>query len=152
MLVVCIGMHALGWLCGTFFQIFIAIFPSFRAKQFREALTKKHDVDCGLAMIIKQRAKANEIERMDLVGSVKGCDAIIGKYITLASSIDLAKCTTYYVFARCKRSGRYGGYGRYSLQGGGSVEGVRRTASVCLRVTWCLVRPRSGTYCQFRVD
>lgn len=49
----------------------------YRAKQFREALSKKHDVDCGLAMIIKQRAKANEIERMDLVGSVKGCDAII---------------------------------------------------------------------------
>lgn len=27
------------------------------AKQFREALSKKHDMDCGLAMIIKQRAK-----------------------------------------------------------------------------------------------
>lgn len=49
----------------------------YRAKQFREALSKKHDVDCGLAMIVKQRAKANEIERMDLVGSVDGCDAII---------------------------------------------------------------------------
>jgi ribose-phosphate pyrophosphokinase len=49
----------------------------YRAKQFREALSKKHDVDCGLAMIITQRAKANEIERMDLVGSVDGCDAII---------------------------------------------------------------------------
>lgn len=47
------------------------------AKQFREALSKKHEVDCGLAMIIKQRAKANEIEKMDLVGSVEGCDAII---------------------------------------------------------------------------
>lgn len=49
----------------------------YRAKQFREALSKKHDMDCGLAMIVKQRAKANEIERMDLVGSVDGCDAII---------------------------------------------------------------------------
>ncbi len=49
----------------------------YRAKQFREALTKKHDQDCGLAMIIKQRAKANEIEKMDLVGSVEGSDAII---------------------------------------------------------------------------
>jgi len=49
----------------------------YRAKQFREALRKKHDVDSGLAMIIKQRAKANEIERMDLVGSVDGCDVII---------------------------------------------------------------------------
>lgn len=36
-------------------------------------------MDCGLAMIVKQRAKANEIERMDLVGSVDGCDAIIGE-------------------------------------------------------------------------
>ena len=27
------------------------------AKQFREALSKKHEMDCGLAMIIKQRAK-----------------------------------------------------------------------------------------------
>eukprot|EP01038_Epipyxis_sp_PR26KG_P014249 gene14249-19122_t len=49
----------------------------YRAKQFREALSKKHDLDCSLAMIVKQRAKANEIERMDLVGSVDGCDAII---------------------------------------------------------------------------
>lgn len=49
----------------------------YRAKQFREALKKKHEVDCGLAMIIKQRVKAGEIDRMDLVGSVSGCDAII---------------------------------------------------------------------------
>lgn len=49
----------------------------YRAKQFREVLSKKHDVDCGLAMIVKQRAKANEIERMDLVGSVENSDAII---------------------------------------------------------------------------
>lgn len=28
-------------------------------------------------MIIKQRARANVIDRMDLVGSVDGCDAII---------------------------------------------------------------------------
>jgi ribose-phosphate pyrophosphokinase len=49
----------------------------YRAKQFREALSRKHQVDCSLAMIVKQRAKANEIDRMDLVGSVEGCDAII---------------------------------------------------------------------------
>jgi ribose-phosphate pyrophosphokinase len=34
-------------------------------------------MDVGLAMIIKQRAKANAIERMDLVGSVEGADVII---------------------------------------------------------------------------
>jgi ribose-phosphate pyrophosphokinase len=56
----------------VFFNLFFL-----RAKQFREALSKKHEVDCGLAMIVKQRAKANEIEKMDLVGSVDGCDAII---------------------------------------------------------------------------
>lgn len=49
----------------------------YRAKNFREALKRKHDVECGLAMIIKQRAKANDIEKMDLVGSVEDCDAII---------------------------------------------------------------------------
>jgi len=49
----------------------------YRAKKFREALVKKYEKDCGLAMIVKQRAKANEIERMDLVGSVENSDAII---------------------------------------------------------------------------
>ncbi len=55
------------------------LFKIISAKQFREALSKKYEMDCGLAMIVKQRAKANEIERMDLVGSVDGCDAIIGE-------------------------------------------------------------------------
>jgi len=61
------------------------VIDSCRAKKFREALLKKYDMDCGLAMIIKQRAKANDIERMDLVGSVDGCDAIIGES-TMASA------------------------------------------------------------------
>jgi len=47
-----------------------------RAKKFRDGL-KKRGVDASLAMIIKQRARANSIDRMDLVGSVDGCDAII---------------------------------------------------------------------------
>ncbi len=49
----------------------------YRAKQFRDGLSKKYDIDASLAMIVKQRAKASEIERMDLVGSVDGCDVII---------------------------------------------------------------------------
>lgn len=57
--------------------IYLSFYFVYRAKQFREALSRKHQVDCGLAMIVKQRAKANEIDRMDLVGSVDGCDAII---------------------------------------------------------------------------
>ena len=67
-----------------------------RAKQFREALAKKHEVDCGLAMIVKQRAAANEIERMDLVGSVEGCDAIIGKGIfVIVSNIEVLHYVIY---------------------------------------------------------
>lgn len=46
-------------------------------KKFRELMSSKYDVDAGLAMIIKQRLKANEIESMDLVGSVQNSDVII---------------------------------------------------------------------------
>jgi ribose-phosphate pyrophosphokinase len=49
-----------------------------RAKKFREWLVSKHGLpNTGLAMIIKQRIKANEIDRMDLVGNVEGSDCII---------------------------------------------------------------------------
>ncbi|KAJ0410599.1 hypothetical protein ATCC90586_007432 [Pythium insidiosum] len=49
-----------------------------RAKKFREWLVSKHGLpNTGLAMIIKQRVKANEIDRMDLVGNVEGSDCII---------------------------------------------------------------------------
>lgn len=34
-------------------------------------------LDAGLAMIIKQRAKANQVERMDLVGVVNDSDCVI---------------------------------------------------------------------------
>lgn len=50
----------------------------YRAKQFREGLNSAiAGLDCGLAMIIKQRPKAGAIERMDLVGSVTDSDVII---------------------------------------------------------------------------
>jgi ribose-phosphate pyrophosphokinase len=50
----------------------------YRAKQFREGLnTLAPALDAGLAMIIKQRPKAGQIERMDLVGSVEGADVVI---------------------------------------------------------------------------
>ncbi|CAH0473776.1 unnamed protein product [Peronospora belbahrii] len=49
-----------------------------RAKKFREWLVGKYGLpNTGLAMIIKQRIKAGEIDRMDLVGQVKGSDCII---------------------------------------------------------------------------
>jgi len=49
----------------------------YRAKQFREGLAKNYNIEAGLAMIIKQRHKPGEIERMDLVGSVDNADVII---------------------------------------------------------------------------
>lgn len=47
-----------------------------RAKKFRDGL-KAVGVDAGLAMIVKQRERANQIAKMDLVGDVDGCDCII---------------------------------------------------------------------------
>lgn len=49
----------------------------YRARKFQEGLLARGHHDCGLAMLIKQRACANEIERMDLVGHVHGSDVII---------------------------------------------------------------------------
>jgi ribose-phosphate pyrophosphokinase len=50
----------------------------YRAKQFREGLNMQNaNLDAGLAMIIKQRPKAGQIERMDLVGSVENADCVI---------------------------------------------------------------------------
>jgi len=47
-----------------------------RAKLFRDHLTLR-GVDAGLAILSKQRTKPNEVEKMDLVGNVMGCDCII---------------------------------------------------------------------------
>ena len=50
----------------------------YRAKKFKEGLEHKHDMqDLGLAMIVKQRARAGSVDQMDLVGDVKDCDCII---------------------------------------------------------------------------
>lgn len=50
----------------------------YRAKKFKEGLAYKYDMpDIGLAMIIKQRARAGIIDQMDLVGDVENCDCII---------------------------------------------------------------------------
>ena len=48
----------------------------YRAKRFRDGLSSM-GVDAGLAMIVKQRTRPNEIGRMDLVGDVQGCDVIM---------------------------------------------------------------------------
>jgi len=50
----------------------------YRAKKFKEGLAYKYGWDdVGIAMIIKQRARAGSVDQMDLVGDVKDCDCII---------------------------------------------------------------------------
>ncbi|CEL97133.1 unnamed protein product [Vitrella brassicaformis CCMP3155] len=49
----------------------------YRARKFQEGLISRGMDDVGIAMLIKQRAGANKIDRMDLVGSVRGSDVII---------------------------------------------------------------------------
>ena len=47
-----------------------------RAKHFRDGLASI-GVECGVAMIIKQRVAAGVVGTTDLVGEVDGCDCII---------------------------------------------------------------------------
>lgn len=50
----------------------------YRAKKFKEGLEQKYDMQgLGLAMIVKQRARAGTVDQMDLVGDVKDCDCIL---------------------------------------------------------------------------
>uniref|UniRef100_A0A8C9GGL6 ribose-phosphate diphosphokinase n=1 Tax=Piliocolobus tephrosceles TaxID=591936 RepID=A0A8C9GGL6_9PRIM len=49
----------------------------YRARKFQDGLDHRGIRDCGIAMLIKQRTKPNEIEKMDLVGSVNDSDVII---------------------------------------------------------------------------
>ena len=50
----------------------------YRAKKFKELLAYKYGwEDIGIAMIIKQRARAGSVDQMDLVGDVRDCDCII---------------------------------------------------------------------------
>ncbi|KAL8428177.1 hypothetical protein ACSSS7_007354 [Eimeria intestinalis] len=49
----------------------------YRARKFQEGMVQRGYSDCSIAMLIKRRIRANEVESMDLVGSVDGRDAII---------------------------------------------------------------------------
>lgn len=49
----------------------------YRARKFQDGLNYRGIKDCGIAMLIKQRARPNEIEKMDLVGNVYDSDVII---------------------------------------------------------------------------
>lgn len=78
----------------------------YRAKRFRDGLSER-GIDAGLAMIIKQRLRANAIGRMDLVGSVEGCDVIIvddmidtaGTLTQAASELKMRGANKVYAFA-----------------------------------------------------
>ena len=112
----------------------------YRAKKFREGLKKHYKVDAGLAMIIKQRRKAGEIESMDLVGSVDGSDVVI-----VDDMIDTAGTL-------CKAANRYGQReeekgrrarggeeGRGAGGGGGNAMAVERVLKWCPRSVYCIV-------------
>ncbi|EUD69145.1 ribose-phosphate pyrophosphokinase [Plasmodium inui San Antonio 1] len=49
----------------------------YRARKFQDGLNHRGVSECGIAMLIKQRTKPNEIEKMDLVGNVYDSDVII---------------------------------------------------------------------------
>lgn len=49
----------------------------YRAKQFAELLMNRCSANIGLTMIVKQRIKANEVSKMELVGNVDGYECII---------------------------------------------------------------------------
>lgn len=49
----------------------------YRAKSFADILISKTNANIGLTMIVKQRVKANEVAKMELVGNVKDCECII---------------------------------------------------------------------------
>lgn len=49
----------------------------YRAKSFAEILSSRAQANVGLTMIVKQRIKANEIAKMELVGNVKDSECII---------------------------------------------------------------------------
>ena len=101
-----------------------------RAKKFRDGM-KKRGVDASLAMIIKQRARANAIERMDLVGSVDGCDVII-----VDDMIDTAG-TLVKAAAELKKFGakRVFAFATHGLFNGRAIELIK--GSVLERVVVC---------------
>lgn len=79
----------------------------YRAKKFLEGLRKHYDIEANLAMIIKQRLKPGEVARMDLVGNVEGCEAIIvddmidtaGTLCKAAKELKSRGATRVYAFA-----------------------------------------------------
>lgn len=75
-----------------------------RAKEFRKSMAtaappQAGETTPGLAMLVKQRSAASQIERMDLVGSIEGQDVIL-----VDDMVDTAG-TLCEAAAQCKRHG-----------------------------------------------
>lgn len=95
----------------------------YRANEFRKGL-KTVNLDAGLAMIVKQRARANEIARMDLVGNVEGKDVII-----VDDMIDTAG-TLCKAGAELKKRGarRIFAFATHGLFNGPAIDRIRESA------------------------
>jgi ribose-phosphate pyrophosphokinase len=48
-----------------------------RAEEFQHELKSQRNIDASLAMMNKTRQEANKVAKMELVGTVEGCDVII---------------------------------------------------------------------------
>ena len=59
------SLRVFACVCGGGWHGTVVVSPDaggvYRAKKFREGLAHRYGLDAGLAMIIKQRAKANEV-------------------------------------------------------------------------------------------
>lgn len=106
------GTVGVGYFSGKGLSNAVVVSPDaggvYRAKTFREGLnTLNPSLDAGLAMIIKQRPKAGQIERMDLVGSVDNADVVIvddmidtaGTLCTAAANLKANGARRVYAFA-----------------------------------------------------
>jgi ribose-phosphate pyrophosphokinase len=112
----------------------------YRARKFQEGLIHGGIKEAGLAMLIKQRNRPNEIERMDLVGNVQDCDCII-----VDDMIDTAG-TLCQAALELKKHGarRVYAYATHGLFNGPAVERIKNSELEEVVVTNTIERPEDG--------
>ncbi|KAF8822043.1 phosphoribosylpyrophosphate synthetase [Cardiosporidium cionae] len=95
----------------------------YRAGKFQEGLISRGHTDCGIAMIIKQRIRENEINRMELVGNVDGSDVII-----VDDMIDTAKtlCEAAHVL-RKQGARRVFAFATHGLFSGEAIDRIEKS-------------------------
>jgi ribose-phosphate pyrophosphokinase len=135
----------------------------YRAKKFKEGLAYKYGwEDIGIAMIIKQRARAGSVDQMDLVGDVKDCDCIIvDDMIDTAGT--LCKAADVLVAKGARRVFAFASHGLLSGPGNERIAGSKLEECVILNTipstpqSWwssvwhhCLLK-RSSTFTQSEV-